>query len=479
MRVYKCLEMAEMKKEETKKEDPIGKPVHSLFIEVEETGAGIEKFYFWIIKFLESTQPSGLSAINGPKFKVEKIKDIFSASETSAFFGSIEQRKGLQQEKVSQYMATLGRMTRDLFQIVRELRIIDERLTYYNNSEDRKRPDWEDSEIALKSIWIDLVEGGSKNPGSVLGLGSQVGFVILPDLFFTIHPEKVSDVKTEISGGEGKYKNLEGINRKVREVLRRKLWQYLTWKETTGKEIRQRKSFVLKFLRQHYNVMRMYITWLKPYLRNIKRLQSSQENYPEIVAAFDTSKIELEILAKKVESEKQEVFPCIIVKFDYVSIPQMAYQQEFQRGALHVGDSKIIFEAYALTQKQIEAYKKKIEDEDLELIASVYESMESLKDDLKNYLEQEGEKWFKKDEEVKKEEKKNILTAFFSGITEGFSNVSKGFSGIFSIKLKSMTEKEESHWSFMDAKKKAEDEAKLNLWILYDVFKKAHRMVTW
>ena len=42
-----------------------------------------------------------------------------------------------------------------------------------------------------------------------------------------------------------------------------------------------------------------------------------------------------------------------------------------------------------------------------------------------------------------------------------------------------MTEKEESHWSFMDAKKKAEDEAKLNLWILYDVFKKAHRMVTW
>ena len=67
----------------------------------------------------------------------------------------------------------------------------------------------------------------------------------------------------------------------------------------------------------------------------------------------------------------------------------------------------------------------------------------------------------------------------FSSEEKGFSNVSKGFSGIFSIKLKSMTEKEESHWSFMDAKKKAEDEAKLNLWILYDVFKKAHRMVTW
>ena len=471
-----------VKKEEKKEENPLGKPRRELYLEIEEPGVGVESFYFWILRFIASTPPSGISR-DDFKYKIDKIKDVFAASETGAYFGSIEQRKGLQQEKVSQYMATLGRMTRDLFQMIRELRIIDERLDYYEKSEQRrdkqgrKIEGWEDAEISLKSIWIDLVEGGSKNPTSVLGLGSQVGFVILPDLFFTIHPEKIKDIEREVNTLGSAEKG--GINRKVREVLRRKLWQYMEWKEKTGKEIKQRKSFVTKFLRQHYNVMRMYINWLKPYLRNIKRLQGSQENYPEVVAAFDTSKIELEILAKKVkEKGKQTYYPCLLIKFDYTAIPTMAYQQEFQRGAVHTGLSKIFFECYALTDKQINDYKKKIEDEDLELISSVYESMESLKDDLKKYLEEEGEKWFK-EEEVKKEEEKNILTAFIFGVKDSFKNLSDGFKKTFTIKLKSEEDKKESHWTIQFEKKEAEDEADLGLWILYDVFKKAHRMITW
>ena len=465
--------------QEKKEENPIGEPIRKHYIEVEETGAGIEKFYFWILRFISSTPPSGISR-PGYEYKIEKLKDIFAASETGAFFGSIEQRKGLQQEKVSQYMATLGRMSRDLFQIIRELRIIDERLDYYDKSEKRidekGRPmkEWEDAEIALKSIWIDLVEGGSKNPTSVLGLGSQVGFVILPDLFFTVHPKAVKDVDREAGSLKEK-----GINRKIREVLGRKLTQYIIWKERTGKEIRQRKNFVRKFLRQHYNVMRMYTNWLKPYLRNIKRLQASQENYPEVVAAFDTSKIELEILSKKIKSGKKQVYyPCILVKFDYTAIPTMAYQQEFQRGAIHTGDSKIFFECYTLTDKQIEAYKKKIEEEDLELIASVFESMEALKDDLKKYLEEEGEKWFK-EEDVKKEEKKNILTSLVLGVTNQFSSLGKGFKETFTIKLKSGQENSEKSWGAQLEKEEAKRDASLDTWILYDVFKKAHRMVTW
>src|SRR3989344_2748402 len=214
-----------VKKEEKKEGNPLGKPKREFYLEVEEPGVGVERFYFWILRFITSTPPSGISR-DDFKYKVDKIKDIFAASETGAYFGSIEQRKGLQQEKVSQYMATLGRMTRDLFQIIRELRIVDERLDYYKKSEERedkqgkKIEGWEDAEISLKSIWIDLVEGGSKNPTSVLGLGSQVGFVILPDLFFTIHPGNTKNIEREINKLAD-----TGINRKVREVLRRKLYQ--------------------------------------------------------------------------------------------------------------------------------------------------------------------------------------------------------------------------------------------------------------
>ncbi|MAG47228.1 hypothetical protein CL617_01365 [archaeon] len=465
--------------EEKKEEDILGDAINKLYIEVDETGSGVEKFYFWILTFIRSTPPSGISLPNY-QYKISKIKDIFSASETGAYFGNIEQRKGLQQEKVAQYMATLGKMTRDLFQIIRELRIIEERLTYYDRSTPKDKDgkpieDWEEAEIALKSIWIDLVEGGSKNPTSVLGLGSQVGFVILPDLFFTIHPQNRKKVKYDM-GELAK----RGINRKIREVLGRKLWQYLDWKEKTGKEIRTRKNFVLKFLRQHYNVMKMYITWLKPYLRNIKKLQGNQEDYAEVVTGFDTSKIELEILAKKEKTgkEKQNVFPCILVKFDYTAIPQMAYQEEYQRGAVHSGNSKIWFEAYTLTDEQINKYKKQKDDEDMELIASVYESMDSLKEDLKKYLEEEGEKWHSEDEK-KEEEKKNSLLSFFPDMYDNFSSIFKGFKEIFTPNIKSETQKQQAHWKFKDEEAEAKSNAEIGLWILYDVFKKAHRMFTW
>ena len=40
-------------------------------------------------------------------------------------------------------------------------------------------------------------------------------------------------------------------------------------------------------------------------------------------------------------------------------------------------------------------------------------------------------------------------------------------------------EKKESHWTAQYEKESAAREADINLWILYDVFKKAHRMITW
>src|SRR3989344_8836222 len=219
--------MAEEKKQIIKKpEDVLGKPNQRYLLEMEEAAAGVERFYFWFLNFLRGVAPSGVSCQ-----KVWKIKDIYAATETSSYFGSIEQRKGIQQDKASQYLATIGKMIKDLFQIIRELRIMDERYDFYKESEAGK----EDSEVALKSIWIDLVEGGAKNPTSVLGLATQVGFTILPDLFFSIHPkqkpqaEQKDEVDRSIQEALSSLKE-EGINRKIIEVLGRKLVQYLIWK---------------------------------------------------------------------------------------------------------------------------------------------------------------------------------------------------------------------------------------------------------
>src|SRR3989344_9636806 len=157
--------MAELESKPKKPEDVLGKPMQEYYIEVEEVGAGVERYYFWLLNFMQASGPSGVKAD-----EVIKVKDIYGATETSSYWGSIEQRKGLQQDRISQYLATIGKMMKDLFQIIRELRIMDERYDYYK----RSNAGDEDAEVALKSIWIDMVEGGAKNPTSVLGLATQV-----------------------------------------------------------------------------------------------------------------------------------------------------------------------------------------------------------------------------------------------------------------------------------------------------------------
>jgi len=388
---------------------------------VDSPQQGVETNYFSILKLLEGQKPFG-SSYSGDYGRVEKIKDVYTAGESSAYWGMTEQRKSAQQDKFQQIMANVGQMVKSLFQLLRELRIMDERLEYYTKSYEGDKA----AEVALKSIWVDMVEGGAKNPGSVIGLATQVGFVTLPDLFFSVHPKKSEGVEKEVD----KLKK-GGFNRKVREVLMRKLKQYLVWKEKTYDELQKGQQFKLKYMRQHYHVIKIYLNWLRPYLRNIKRLQmKSTEGDKDIMAAFDTSKVELEILAikqkadfeispgNKEEKTFQHFFPCIRVRITFVSMPQMAYQQEgFQRGAIHVGKTTIVIEGFVVTEESLVEYKKSIEDDDFELLAAVDASILALKDDLEYYLEKAGE--IKKGEgKEKKESVFSPLVSLYGGFKE-------------------------------------------------------------
>lgn len=436
-------------------------------LEIEEPGSGVESFYFWILRFLSERSPSGLG------FKeIKKIKDIYSASETSAYFGNVEQRKGLQQDKVTQYLGLLGQMSKSLFQIIRELRILEERRGYYEDSK-KEGQTADNAELALKSIWVDLVEGGAKNPASVIGLASNVGFVILPDLFFKIHPKKREQIPSYVDALKD-----DGINAKVREVLTRKLEQYMRWKETTDKELEQRWNFILKYLRQQYNSMKLYISWVRPYLRNLKKLQMNQEERPEIVTAFETTVIELELLAK-MQSDNEHPdrpFPCIRVCFEYIAIPQMAYQKDYQRGAIHTGMSKIKIQGYAMSDNDVKKYMEKQDQEDLDLLASVNSSMDALKDDLKKFLKLAGEK-FPEDEEKKEEEKIGMLKALFTP----FTSIFKGFKEMFGKSEKGKEEKKKtmSSWEMEQSSKNAGEKSTSLSFVLYNVFKKSHQMLAW
>ncbi len=335
----------------------------------------IEDLYFRAIDFLREENEFA---------EFEKILDLFAAAEHSAFFGVAQQRIGLQQDKVSQFLAVIGKMVKELFQLVRELRILDERMYIYDAS---YRGD-KTAEISLKGYWIDLVEGGAKNPSSVLGMAREIGFATLPDLFFDAPPMDPAEVQKHVDTLE--------FNRKVKEVLARKLKSFLVWKKHTGKELKSRRIFTIRYLRQHYDIIKMYMNWVKPYLKNLRRLQldSRKTSSEHLIAAFEGSLIEIEVLAKKkFGSDHTPAYAVYHLHFDYRARSEMKFVQEgYQRGPQHVGRTTFTLRAYTWNPDDLHRYRAFREKEDFELLGDVDTSVKAaytaLGDELEKYLKE-------------------------------------------------------------------------------------------
>ncbi|MBU4283631.1 MAG: hypothetical protein KJ968_00845 [Nanoarchaeota archaeon] len=444
-------------------------PLKRYWLRLETSGQSIEELYFWIINYLKVNLGYG---------DIEKLMDVFAASQHSAFFGVAMQRTGVYQDKVSQFLATIGKMVKELFQIVRELRILDERLGYYKDSYDTSSKSRESAEITLKGIWIDMVEGGAKSPASVYGMARELEFTVLPDLFFSTHPSTSRDVDEVVNDLE--------FNRKVKEVLKRKLRAFMQWKENTYKELKTRRKFTLKFLRQHYDVIKMYMSWVKPYLKYIKMLRSSEKKMESagLVGAFEGSMIEIEILAKKLpfneitgKTKNEEYKACILINFDYTTTPEMKFVSEgYQRGPIHAGKVDIKMRSYAWNKKNIENYKAYRAKEDMELLGevdpSISAAMEALGEEFENYLKEAGEEINKKEEKPKQE---SIFEPFIS-VFRGFKEIGTSFTG---TKTESSNEPKLSKLEKNKEIGAAGGEATQTMWLTYKNFRKAHNMIAW
>ncbi len=445
---------------------------------------GVERWYFWLLDYLKESL----------KYDPVKTEDEFLSAEMSSFWGVQAQRVSMQQEKAQQLLATIAGMIKSLFQIIRSLRIMDERLDYYTLSEKGDKA----AEIALKGIWVDLVEGGAKNPSSIYGMAAQVGFITLPDLFFDIKPKSSKDVDRVVEAID--------VNNKVKEVLKRKLFQFMEWRESTHKELITSKRFHLRYLKQHVNAIKLYIRWVQPYLKTIKTLEqrpAMNVKDVDIISALETTTIDLELFATRWEEFEKEVrlrgktiqkgtprkyHRCIRVHFHYRTVPEMAFQQEYQRGAIHVGRSVITFEAFVLSTKQIEKYIELKDKQDIEIIKDLDASMNALGDDLEKYLAEANV-----EDAIEKKESKAVVS-FLGDILkkpmEPFLNIGKGFAMLGSALIpkfsttrkgtKGAKKAEKDLW--IDRREKhvvLMPKAKKDVWNLYETFKKAYQMVTW
>jgi hypothetical protein len=416
-----------------------------------------------------------------------KITDIFTPAEHSSFYGASAQRLGLAQDKVAQYLATIGKMIKDMFQLVRELRWIDERKKYYEDAEKGQ----EGAEVALKGLWTDMVDGvvgGQRTSSNLFVMAQQLQFSALPDLFFSVHITKyiVSKLKgkplkevkdEEVRGMVDKAVDDQagGFNKELKNLLKRKLYQYLVWKDETWKEIQDRRRFTLDYLRQHYEVIKMYMNWVKPYLKHIAKLTAdvSRIGSSDLIAAFEGAFVEIEVLCQKVTDGK--VHPCVLMTFQYRTRPQMQFAQEggYHRGPLHQGQATIFWRAYGWTQQEIDSFVKMKEEEDMELIktidGSLRAAMDALGGDLDKYLT-EARQMHEPKKEEKKPEKREGLFAPFAEIGKGFGET---FGGLIPKAAKKGGSKGPPD------RGGAETEAHKNMWQCYKNFKKAHRLLSW
>ena len=136
----------------------------------------------------------------------------------------------------------------------------------------------------------------------------KVGFLTLPDLFFSMNP------KDGVKGIDAAVKSAKenGVNEKVGGVLAKKLYAYYDWKEKTYAEMKHTKQFKVSYLRQHYNSIRLYMNWVRPYLQNIRQLQMhGSVNDADIVSAFETSKIYVELMAQKKKTILNIILLCL------------------------------------------------------------------------------------------------------------------------------------------------------------------------
>jgi len=264
-------------------------------------------------------------------------------------------------------------------------------------------------------------------------------------------------------------------------VLKRKFQDFVIWKESNYKELKVRKNFELRYLRQHYNIINMYMQWVKPYMKHIAKLRGdiSKTDDAGLISAFEGSMIEIEILAQRLEEGNNSIYTCVLETYEYRTKPALSFTQEagFHRGPIHMGELKLTLRSYAWSKDKINAYKQMKQKEDFELFeqidSSVKATMEAIREDLDKFLKQAGELTETKKEEKKSGKKQSILDPFTS-VGKGFTD----FVGVFAPKAMAPSEKAKKEKEQKETDK-AKEAVKTSLWLEYKIFKKAHLILTW
>lgn len=426
---------------------------------------GLEPVYFWILDFMRGRGPSGLS------YDVDKTKEDFEASVGSAFYGDIGTRASIMQDKAMKMMGTINTVIRSVINLIYDLKEFENRLALYDNLKSEEKEERIASELALRALWMDQVDI-KKGRGSINNLAQQLQFVTLRDAF--MYAEDLKEV------------DKLDLNERVKRILKARLQEYLKWRDTSAIEIRKRYNIEKGYLRSQVASLKKYTEWAKPYLIAAEKLKMRDFSSPNIVAIFNNMEVELELLGKKkvnvaslIEAgelpsnfkTKKDFFSCLEVTFKFRSVPHTVRRTEAGMQYTMGGKVDMLIKAYNMDEDELDYLKKQEEYRDFALIDEMTDvGLKELQEDLDRYIKEEPE-----EEKVEKEKGTNPVTALFTGMRDMLEFLWEPISSVPDF-FSQFTRESHANAVIRSFASKGSFE---DSFTLYDVYKKAHGMLSW
>jgi hypothetical protein len=421
----------------------------------------LEPVYFYLVDLMEEFLGS----------KPEKLVDNFISSPGSGHFGELGQRATVMQQQGGKILGDINTVLRIVLNIIYDLKEFKIRLQAYDDLKDKSKK--EAAILSLKQIWMDKVDmqkGNSSIKAMALG---QSGFQTLIDAFLAA--QTTEDVK-----------KLD-LNDRVKRILTPRLQEFEGWLKHSEGELRKRYELEKNYLRSQVNSLKLYSRWAKPYLIAAQQLESTQiggSREPALVKTFNTILLELTLLGKiklnvdsaasagdiPIELRKmkpqRDYYSCVLIDFKFTGIPQKVAQQGFAFG----GKAEVIFSSYSLNQDELDKIDEELRKSDiadtLKLIeGTTTESLDRLQDEINYFLEEKSE------EEKKEKDTSNPFLALL-----GFYNKSEKSKSEKPEEKKTGKIKPDNWIESKHFRRVTTEVAKGRTFLLFDVYKKAHRM---
>ncbi len=422
----------------------------------------LEPIYFFLLDLM---QEFGL--------KVEKLVDNFTSSPGSGHFGELGQRLTVMQQQGSKLMGDINTVVRSILNLIYDLKEFKIRLGYYDDLNDKDERIKQAARLSLKQIWMDRVDSQKGNSALKIMASTQVGFVTLIDAFLA------ADSLEEA--------NKLDLNDRVKRIIIGRVAEFELWLKESGRELRKRYELEKTYLRSQVSSLKLYVRWAKPYLRTAQQLEMTQiggARNPEYIKTFNTILLQLTLLGKvelksddlppeiKKIKPKRKYYSCYVVDFKFRGIPQrVSGQGHYAFG----GRAEVTLSAYSLNEDELKAIDEKLNESDIEdglklIEGMTTESLEQLQGDIDYFLNEDSEK--------EKENKKNSEDVNpFLALIGYYESPSKKESK--SEEKKSVFPIRKDDWFELKIlRETAGVIAKDNAFTLFDVYKKAHGMVS-